>query len=107
MIGFPGQQQTGGVAAAGHAEAAAGFVEVAVDRMLRDAQTAGDLLGMEMLGDQAKAFPLTRSQPFYRRRVVTLPHERGGKCSLRLSSIPLVSLATIRQSPIGPDTLAE
>lgn len=90
MIGLPGQQQPGGVASAGHPQAASGLVEVAVDRVLGDGKTPRDLLGMQVFSDQTQALPLARREPFYRRRVVTLPHERGGKCSRRLSSIPLV-----------------
>lgn len=107
MIDFPGQQKAGGVTAAGDAQSAAGLVEVTVDRVLGDAETARNLFGMQVVSDQTEAFPLPRGEPLYRHRVVTVTHERGGKCSRRLSSIPLVSLATIRQSPIGHDMLAE
>lgn len=80
MAAFPVAQQAGGVAAAGHAEAPARLVQVAIDGVLGDAQPPGDLLGMEMLRDQTEAFPLARGQPSYRQRVVLLPHERRGKC---------------------------
>jgi hypothetical protein len=96
MAAFPVAQQAGGVPAAGHAEAAARFVQVAIDGVLGDAQPPGDLLGMEVFGDQTEAFPLTRGEPFYRQRVVLLPHERRGKCRRRRSSIPLVNPATKR-----------
>lgn len=61
MVHFPGHQQAGGVAAAADAEPPAGLVQVPIDRVLGDAQAAGDFLGMEVPGDQAKALPLTRS----------------------------------------------
>ena len=81
MIDLPGEQQTGGVAAAGDAQTPARLVEVAIDRVLGNAEPARDLIGMEMLGDQTQALALARREPFYRHRVVTLLHERGGKCS--------------------------
>ena len=90
MGDLPGQQQAGGVTAAGHAQPAAGLVEVAVNRVLGDAQTPRDLLGMQVFSDQTEAFPLTRGEPLYRHRVVTVPHKRGGKCPGSVSSIPLV-----------------
>jgi hypothetical protein len=96
MAAFPVAQQAGGVAAAGHAEASARLVQVAVDGMLRDVQPPGDLLGMEVFRNQTEAFPLTRGEPFYRQRVVLLPHERRGKCRRRRSSIPLVNPAAKR-----------
>jgi len=80
MAVLPVAQQAGGVAAAGHAEASARLVQVAIDGMLRDVQPPGDLLGMEMFRDQTEAFPLTRGQPSYRQRVVLIPHKRRGKC---------------------------
>lgn len=101
MAAFPVAQQAGGVAAAGHAEASARLVQVAVDGVLGDAQSPGDLLGMEMLRDQTEALPLTRSQPSYRQRVVLIPHERRGKCRQRLSSIRIVNPATKRHCRIG------
>lgn len=96
MADFPGHQKPRGIAAAADAEAAAGFVQMAVDRVLGDAQAAGDLLGMKVPGDQAKALPFTRGQSLYRRRVVLIPHKRTGKCAFPLSSIPLVKSLAMR-----------
>lgn len=107
MIDLPGQQQAGGVAAAGDAQATAGLVEMTVDGVLGNAQAARDLLGVQVFGDQAEAFPLARSEPFYRHRVVTVPHKRGGKCSRRLSSIPLVKSVSIRRPWISRAALAD
>lgn len=76
MVALPGQEQPCGVATAGHAQASTRLVEVAVDGVLRDAQPAGDFLRMKMVSDQPEAFPLARGQPIYRRRVVSLPHNR-------------------------------
>src|SRR3990167_5993000 len=107
MIDLPGQQQAGGVAATGDAQATAGLVEMAVNRVLGNAETTRDLLGVQVFGDQAEALSLARSEPFYRHRVVTVPHKRGGKCSQRLSSIPLVKSVSIRRPRFGRDAVAE
>jgi hypothetical protein len=55
--------------------------------MLRNAEAARDLLGPQMLGDEAQAFPLARRKPFNRTRITTFPHERRGKASFFISSI--------------------
>ena len=47
-----------GFVAVGDAELLAGAVAVGVDRGLRHAQLAGDLLGAEVLVDEAQAFAL-------------------------------------------------
>jgi hypothetical protein len=96
VAAFPVSQKAGGIAAAGHAETSARLVQVAVNGVLGDAQSPGDLLGMEMFCDQPEAFPLARGKPFYRQRVVFFAHERRGKCRRRLSSIPLVNPVTNR-----------
>lgn len=51
------QQARGGVAVV-HAELAAGAVAVGVHGGLGHAELAGDLLGRQVLIDQAQAFPL-------------------------------------------------
>lgn len=51
-------QQAGGLVAVGDAELAAGPVAVGVDRGFRHAELAGDLLGAQMLVDEAQAFAL-------------------------------------------------
>jgi hypothetical protein len=85
--GFPGQEQQGGVATTGHAQAAAGLVDVAIDGMLRDPQPAGDFLGMQMFGDEAQTVALTGRQPFNRVRILMSPHRRRGKSPFEVSSI--------------------
>ncbi len=89
MGDLPGEQQAGGVAAAGDPEPPPGLVQMSVDGVLGDPQAARDLLGVEVFGDQPETLPLTRCQPLYRHRVVTLPHKRRGKCPARVSSIPI------------------
>ncbi len=93
MAAFPGHQQPCGVAAAGDTEAPTGFVEMAINRMLGDAQAASDLFRMEVIGDQTQTLALARRQPIYRLWIVSVPHKRGGKCPARVSSIPLVDFA--------------
>lgn len=87
MAGFPGDEQQRGVAAGGDAEPPPGFVQMAVDGVLGNAEPARDLLGMEMLGDEAKTIALPRREPFNRVRIVVLPHDRGGKSAFAVSSI--------------------
>lgn len=96
MIDLPRAQQPGRVTAAGDAQPSPGLVEVAVDGVLRNPQAAGDLLGVQVLGDQPETLPLTRGQALDRQWVVLLPHNRRGKSPARLSSIPLVNPATTR-----------
>ncbi|MDB5424237.1 MAG: hypothetical protein JWQ29_1653 [Phenylobacterium sp.] len=52
--------QAGGGITVVHAELAAGAVAIGVDRGLGHAELAGDLLGRQMLIDQAQAFTLSR-----------------------------------------------
>jgi hypothetical protein len=87
VAGFPGQEQAGGVASAGDAQLAAGFVQMAVDGVLGNAEAARDLLGMEMIGHEAQTLPLPRREPFNRVWIVALPHKRRGKSAFGVSSI--------------------
>jgi hypothetical protein len=65
----------GGVAVL-DAELAAGAVAIGVDRRLRHAQLAGDLLRGKVLVDKAQAFTLTQREQAYRvfRTVVPSAH---------------------------------
>src|SRR5439155_4317151 len=66
--GFPGGgasiggKQSGGLIPVRGPQALARPVEVGVDGVLRDAELACDLLGTEVLDDQAQAFALARGQ---------------------------------------------
>jgi hypothetical protein len=55
----PGEQARG-LAAVGRTELAPGAVEVAVDGPFGELQLAGDLLGSQVLADEAQALALTR-----------------------------------------------
>src|SRR5215217_257818 len=68
-------KQQGGVAPCRHAQSAAGFVEVAIDGVLRDPQTSADLLGLEMLGDETQALTLPWREFFDRGKIVKRPHD--------------------------------
>ena len=57
-----GGQQAGGFETVGNAQALAGLVDVLVDRILADSELAGDLLGRQMLVDEAQNLPLPRGQ---------------------------------------------
>ena len=59
------RQARGGVAVL-DAQLAAGAVAIGVDRSLRHAEFAGDLLRRQMLIDEAQAFALTRREQPYR-----------------------------------------
>ena len=91
MNDLPVPQQTRRVPTAGDAEPAPGLVEVAVDRVLGNAEAARDLFRMQVLGDKAQAFTLTGREPFYRDRILRLPHNGPAKCPRAHSSIPLVA----------------
>lgn len=89
MTVLPGAQKAGGVAATGHPQPTPGLIEVAVDGMLGDAEAAGDFLGVQVIGDQPEALALARCQPFYRRRVVVIPHEGDLKAPGAFRPYPL------------------
>ena len=57
-----GCEQAGGFVAVVHAQPLARLVEVGVDGVLGDAELAADLLGAQVLLDQAQAFTLARGQ---------------------------------------------
>lgn len=86
-IGLPGAEQQRGVAPAGDSETAPRLVEMAVHRVLGDAEAACDLLGMQMRGHQPQAFAFTRREALNRARVVVIPHRRGGNSPICHSSI--------------------
>lgn len=70
MIG----QQTGGVAAGGHAQTLACFLGMGLDRALADIEQARHFLGLKMAGDQAEYFLLTLRQRLDSRRFVPHSH---------------------------------
>ena len=59
MVNVLAAQQARGFVAVGHAEFAPGAVAIGVDGGLGELQLAGDLLGAEVLVDQAQAVALT------------------------------------------------
>lgn len=103
-----GDQQQGGVAPGLNAQPAAGFVEVAIDGVLRDPEAAADLLRLEMLGDEAQALTLPRREFFDRGKIVKRPH--NGEVNPPLRFRPCLSCKTdgrIDESPqveAGPFT---
>ena len=62
MVNVVAAQHPGGLVAVVHAELAPRTVAVGVDRGLRHAQLAGDLLGAEMLVDEPQALPFALRQ---------------------------------------------
>jgi hypothetical protein len=60
-----GAQQTRRLVAVGNAELAPRAVAIGVDRGLGHAELAGDLLGAEVLVDEAQAFPFALRQQLY------------------------------------------
>ena len=81
-------QQPCRLVAISNAEFAPGAVTVGVDRRLRHSQFAGDLLGREVLINEAQAFALSRRQELDFRvlRNVSLAHSENNKDSHALSS---------------------
>lgn len=69
--GLVGGEAQGGFAAVGRAHAPARLAQVAVDRVLGDVQLAGDLLGLQMTGDETQTLPLTRGQALDTKLVVS------------------------------------
>ena len=57
-----GRQEPRGVKSVLHPEAMARLVEVAVDRVLGDAEATPDLLGAQMIMDQPQALALARRE---------------------------------------------
>ena len=75
-VGVERAGQPRGSVAVLDAELAAGAVAIGVDRRLRHAQLAGDLLRGKVLVDKAQAFTLTQREQAYRvfRTVVPSAH---------------------------------
>ena len=66
MVNVLAAQQARGLVPVGHAELAPGAVAVGVDGRLGHPQLAGDLLGRQVLIDQAQAIALTRREQPHR-----------------------------------------
>jgi len=83
----PGEQ-AGRLVAVADAELAAGPVAIGVDRGLRHAQSAGDLLGGEVLVDEAQAFALSWRQELDLRVLhnIRLAHSENNRDSHARSS---------------------
>jgi hypothetical protein len=62
IVRLDGEHHEGRLAPVGGVEPTPALADMPVDRMARDAESATDFLGAQMLGDEAQAFPFARGK---------------------------------------------